>query len=94
MPLGRESLVAELALMIKLGMSPMAAIESCTRQAARLLGVAGDLGSLEPGLLADLVIVRGDPLNEISALNAVQSVIKGGKILDPGTAEPLLGTNP
>ena len=83
LPLGRESLVLELTLMIELGMDPAAAILSCTRQAARLLGVESELGTVEPGKLADLVIVEGDPLLEITALNSVRYVIKGGQVITP-----------
>jgi len=81
LPLGRESLVLELALMVDLGMPPLAAIESCTRQAARMLGVEADLGTLEPGKLADLLVVGGDPLADIAALNDVRQVILGGRVL-------------
>jgi imidazolonepropionase-like amidohydrolase len=82
LPLGRESLVLELAQMVDLGMTPLAAIESCTRHAAGLLGVADELGTLEPGKLADMIVVDGDPLAEMTALNAVRCVIKGGAIVE------------
>jgi imidazolonepropionase-like amidohydrolase len=81
LPLGRESLVLELALMVELGMAPMAAIEACTRQAARLLGLEADLGTLEAGKLADILLVDGDPLADIRTLDRVQTVIKGGQII-------------
>jgi imidazolonepropionase-like amidohydrolase len=51
----------ELALMAELGMSPAAVLEASTRSAAQLLGVAEDRGTIEPGKLADLVLVDGDP---------------------------------
>jgi imidazolonepropionase-like amidohydrolase len=81
LPLGRESLVLELALMVELGMTPPEAIESCTRQAARLLGVEEDLGTLEVGKVADILVVDGDPLADISALNQVRHVVKEGQVI-------------
>jgi imidazolonepropionase-like amidohydrolase len=58
-PHGRN--LRELPLMAQAGMSPAAVLEATTRSAARLLGVDRDLGTLEPGKLADLVAVDGDP---------------------------------
>ena len=81
LPLGRESLVMELALMVELGMEPMVAIESCTREAARLLGVEDVLGTLEEGKLADLLILDGDPLEDVAELNRVGTVMKGGRLI-------------
>jgi imidazolonepropionase-like amidohydrolase len=59
-------LPAELALMVEHGMSPHASLAAATMEAARLLGIAADVGTLEPGRLADLVLVAGDPLAEPS----------------------------
>lgn len=84
LPLGRESLVLELALMIELGMAPPDAIQSCTSQAARLLGVEDALGTLEVGKLADILVVDGNPLEDIGALNRVRWVIKGGRLVAIG----------
>lgn len=81
LPLGRESLVLELALMVELGMTPLAVIESCTRQAARLLGVEDTLGTLGEGKLADILVVDGDPLEDITTLNRVKRVMKGGQFI-------------
>jgi imidazolonepropionase-like amidohydrolase len=58
-PHGRN--LRELALLAGLGMAPGAVLESATRSAAQLLGVHEDLGTIEPGKLADLVVVDGDP---------------------------------
>jgi imidazolonepropionase-like amidohydrolase len=58
-PHGRN--LRELALMAGLGMAPAAVLEATTRSAARLLGVDGTLGTIEPGKVADLVAVTGDP---------------------------------
>ncbi|MBL1119860.1 amidohydrolase family protein [Streptomyces sp. 110] len=58
----------ELAHLVDLGLSPMGAIEAGTRVAARLLGLDADLGTIEPGKLADLVVCRTDPLHDIADL--------------------------
>ena len=59
----------ELEQMVKHGMGPEDAIYSATQRAAELLGLAGHIGSLRPGKLADLILVDGDPLNDIAVLS-------------------------
>ncbi len=68
----------ELELMVDYGMAPGAALLSATGIAARALHREDRLGSIEPGRLADLVAVEGDPTKEISALRRVKFVMKGG----------------
>jgi imidazolonepropionase-like amidohydrolase len=71
----------ELALMVGLGMSPMEAIVATTSRAAKLLKMDKQVGTVEAGKLADLVLVNGDPLADITVLqNAdnIVTVIKGG----------------
>jgi imidazolonepropionase-like amidohydrolase len=79
-----EHLPRELALMVEHGMTPLAALRSATIEAARLLDLGDDVGTLEPGKIADLVVVSGDPLAE-PALWAdparVVAVVQGGKIV-------------
>jgi imidazolonepropionase-like amidohydrolase len=60
------------------GMTPMQAIESVTRIAAEACGVLDLVGTLEPGKRADLLVVRGDPLERIGALAGVVAVFKEG----------------
>jgi imidazolonepropionase-like amidohydrolase len=62
------------------GMSPMQAIRSATTVAAELLGMSDRLGSLEPGKIADLVAVSGDPLADITELERVKFVMKDGVV--------------
>lgn len=74
----------ELGLMVEIGMSPMQAILASTSQAAECLGWDDRLGTLEPGKLADLVISKTDPLQDIHSLENVDNislVMKDGKIL-------------
>lgn len=70
----------EFELMVKHGMSPMAAIQAATVNAADLLGVAADVGTLEPGKAADIIAVSGDPLSDVTVLKSVRFVMKGGQI--------------
>lgn len=69
----------EFRLLVSAGMTPQRAIESATREAAKLLGVA-DLGTVQPGKLADLVAVRGDPLANVEILKQVGFVMKDGVV--------------
>ncbi|WP_158514906.1 metal-dependent hydrolase family protein [Gemmatimonas phototrophica] len=65
---------------VRLGESPMAAIVSATALNAEILGLQDQLGTLRPGKLADLIAVPGDPLADITALERVRFVMKGGVI--------------
>ncbi|MCC5856076.1 MAG: amidohydrolase family protein [Idiomarina sp.] len=70
----------EFVYMVEAGMPPLEAIRSATANAAELLGVADELGTIEPGKLADLVGVRGNPLDDISLLRTMNFVMKDGVI--------------
>jgi imidazolonepropionase-like amidohydrolase len=68
----------ELALMVEGGMTPMQALEATTRSAAELMGLQDELGTLEPGKRADLVVVDGDPLEVGTLAERVTAVYKDG----------------
>jgi len=70
----------ELVLMAKYGMSPLAVLQADLLNGAKLLGWEGQIGSLEAGYLADVVAVAGDPLQDISAVQNVSWVMKGGVV--------------
>jgi imidazolonepropionase-like amidohydrolase len=70
----------EFALMVKYGMSPLAAIQAGTLHGAKLLGWEGQIGALQPGYFADAIAVEGNPLEDIAALEKVTFVIKGGVV--------------
>jgi imidazolonepropionase-like amidohydrolase len=68
-------------IMVARGMTPMQAIQSATSVAARFMGWSQDIGTVEAGKFGDLIAVRGDPLADISVLQNVEVVIKGGMAL-------------
>ncbi len=68
----------ELELMVKYGMTPQATLQADLLNGAKLLGWEGEIGALEPGYLADVIAVAGDPLQDISTLRNVSFVMKGG----------------
>ncbi len=69
----------EFPVMVKLGMTPLAAIQAATVNAADLLGWSDRVGAIEPGKYADLIAVDGDPLQDVSLLEHVDFVMKGGE---------------
>ena len=76
-----KGLHKELELMVEAGISPMEAIMAGTRNAADNLGKTNELGTIEPGKLADIIAVSGDPLKDIRDTREIKLVIKDGKIL-------------
>jgi imidazolonepropionase-like amidohydrolase len=75
-----ENQAKEFAYMVKYGMTPMQAIKAATSVAAGLLDRGDSLGAVAPGHYADLVAVRGDPLRDITELERVRWVMKGGTV--------------
>ncbi len=75
-----ENQAKELSYMVKYGMTPMQAVQSATVVAAELLQAEKDLGAIEVGKYADIVAVSNDPLKDISELEHVKFVMKGGQI--------------
>ncbi|HME00019.1 MAG TPA: amidohydrolase family protein, partial [Terriglobia bacterium] len=65
----------------KLGMTPLASIQAATINAADLLGWPDRVGSLDPGHYADLIAVEGDPLSDVTVLQDVKFVMKGGQVV-------------
>ncbi len=75
-----EPIAQEFPRLVEFGMSPMAAIQTATSNAAELLGMSGQLGVVLPGAYADIVAVPGDPLKDVNELARVNFVMKDGKV--------------
>ena len=86
------SLHQELQMLTDAGIPPMKALQGATLWAAEVLGRDRDLGSIEPGKLADFTIIEGNPLANITATAQVRMVIKDGEVMD--TAYDPHWTNP
>ena len=71
----------EFAVMVKLGLTPLAAIQSATVSGADLLGWSDKIGAIEPGKWADIIAVDGDPLADVTTLERVKFVMKGGEVV-------------
>jgi imidazolonepropionase-like amidohydrolase len=71
----------EIEALHRAGMTPMQAIQAATRVGAELLNWEDRVGTIEPGKLADLVAVPGDPLSDLSALRRVRFVMLGGRVV-------------
>lgn len=70
----------EFSALVRGGMSPMDALRAATMNAAELLGRSSEIGSLDPGKFADIVAVDGDPLSDITVMEKVVFVMKGGEV--------------
>jgi imidazolonepropionase-like amidohydrolase len=73
----------QFAHMVRWGCTPMQAIQAATVSAADLLGWSDKVGRVAPGLYADLVAVNGDPLKDITQLERIGFVMKGGEVVKP-----------
>lgn len=73
----------EFALMVAAGMPPMETIRAATVNAAELLGAKADVGSVQAGRYADIIAVSGDPLSDVTELERVRFVMKGGNVVKP-----------
>ena len=81
----------ELELYVDAGIPAPAVLQLATLGAARVMKHDNELGSIDPGKLADLIIIDGDPTTDIHALRRVTSVIKDGLLFDPREIESAIG---
>jgi imidazolonepropionase-like amidohydrolase len=80
---GHPANAGELPLLVKAGLTPMQALQTATSWAAELLGVDSEIGTIEKGKLADLIVVDGDPLKDLNLLtdiNRIKLVVKDGVV--------------
>jgi imidazolonepropionase-like amidohydrolase len=83
-----EALWREIKVHVDMGMTASRAIAAATRVNAQIIGKGRDLGTIEPGKLADLIVVNGNPLFDITALSRVEVVVKDGNIYKGGLPRP------
>ena len=80
-----ESVSKEFGALVRGGLSTLGALQAATINAATMFGKDKDVGTLDPGRFADIIAVKGDPLNDITIMEHVDFVMQGGKIIkDPG----------
>lgn len=82
-PFAHGTQARELELMVKYGMTPLAVLQADLLNGARLLGWSGEIGQLKPGFYADIIAVPGSPLDDITAVERVSFVMKGGMVARP-----------
>ena len=75
-----EALWREIKVHVDMGMTPQRAIAAATRVNAQIIGKGRELGTIEPGKLADIIVVKGNPLFDIVALSNVEVVVKDGTV--------------
>jgi imidazolonepropionase-like amidohydrolase len=89
-----EALWRELKVHVDMGMTPQRAIAAATRVNAQIIGKGRELGTIEPGKIADIIVVKGNPLFDIVALSNVEVVVKDGTVFKGGAAaEPKTPTS-
>jgi hypothetical protein len=81
-PVPGLALHRELSALVAAGLSPADAIRAATSTGAETLGVGNALGQVRPGFRADLLIVQGDPLADVTALREITQIVRGGEVLD------------
>jgi Amidohydrolase family len=84
----------ELELYTRAGISPAEVLRMATWTPALVMGVDKERGVIAPGKLADMILVDGDPTENIQDINRITTVIKGGKVYDPEAIEKALGITP
>ena len=84
----------ELELYVRAGIAPTEVLRMATLTPALVMGVNKDRGAIAAGKLADMILIDGDPTQDIRDINKVTTVIKGGKVYDSAAVEKALGIAP
>ena len=79
-----EFLPKELEALVRAGMTPLQVLQAATVKGAELIGMANEIGTIEAGKYADIIAVKGDPVQDINAMEEVVFVMKGGVVIKPG----------
>jgi hypothetical protein len=87
-----DSLHRELGLLVKAGLTPMEALQSATRDAAEFLSRSTDLGTLEQGKIADLVLLDANPVDDIDNTRKIRAVVTRGTYLPRETLDRMLAS--
>jgi hypothetical protein len=85
-----QSLHEELELFVEYGLTPLEAIEAATLTPARFFGIEGTQGLIAPGMKADLVLLRENPLDDIRNIGSIETVVKNGHVLDRERLDQIL----
>jgi imidazolonepropionase-like amidohydrolase len=75
----REGALLELGLWVKSGATPWQTLQAATKHAAEVSGMGADLGTVEPGKWADLIVVRDNPLDDVDSVRTLLRVFRGGR---------------
>ncbi len=86
------SLHDELALLVDAGLTPLEALQAATRNTARAVGLGDDLGTVEVGKLADLVLLEADPLVAITNTTRIAAVVVNGRLFEQSELHDLMHT--
>jgi hypothetical protein len=84
------SLHSELEFLVRAGLSPREALRAATIRPAEFFGLESEMGTIEPGKLADLVLLEGNPLDDITRTRTVQAVVIRGQLLDRNVLDALV----
>lgn len=79
-----------LQLLVRAGLTPLEALRSATSNPARFLGMQGDLGTIEKRKLADIVLLRADPLQDITNTENIEAAVANGRLFDRTALDSLL----
>ena len=84
----KEAALLEMGLWVRDGATPWQALQAATSHAAQLCGVGDDLGTIEVGKLADMIVVSANPLDDITNIRKLQLVFKEGRLVSDKRGRP------